>query len=317
MYRGRFAPSPTGSLHLGSLLAALGSWLRARSRHGTWLVRIEDIDPPREVPGAARDILETLAAFGMVSDEPVLYQSRRIEHYQTAFEKLLAMDSVFACLCSRRELEGSPHPAHCPTGARDTTRAPAWRLRVPDTTIGFHDAIQGTFHQNLAHDVGAFVIRRVEGYFAYQLAVVVDDAAQDITEVVRGVDLLDSTPRQIWLQRLLDLPTPAYVHLPLVHDASGRKLSKQDRDRPIERGDPLPALRTALAALGYPPAWLHAAGGVDSLLRRAIDDFELTRIPRHLATTVSGTELCNIRKTSRDDGLAGDHDKRIDPSKGE
>ena len=274
-YRGRFAPSPTGPLHFGSLVAAVGSWLRARAQGGAWVVRMEDIDPPREVPGAAADILATLAAFGMESDEPVLYQSRREGAYRSAFERLRG--EVFPCWCSRADLDahGGLHRGTCVAPAAPD-RNPAWRLRVPDVTVAFDDVALGAQRQNLREQAGDFVVLRADGWFAYQLAVVVDDAYQGITEVVRGADLLDSTPRQIHLQRLLGLPTPAYLHLPLVIDSEGRKLSKQDRARPVDRGDPVPALRAALAFLGCE---IHGvAARVDSLLAAAAPRLD----PHHL-----------------------------------
>ena len=211
---------------------------------------MEDLDPPREVPGAAADILETLAAFGMESDEPVIFQSRREATYSAAFERLQTMDCVFPCWCSRVDLEpfGGIHRGTC-IAAPDPARAPAWRLRVPDNTIRFDDLGFGAQIQNLLESVGDFVIRRVEGWYAYQLAAVVDDAEQGITEVVRGADLLDSTPRQIHLQRLLGLPATEYLHLPLALDADDRKLSKQDRARPVDRDYPVPVLRAALEFL--------------------------------------------------------------------
>ena len=250
-YRGRFAPSPTGPLHFGSLVAAVGSWLRARAQNGVWVVRMEDLDPPREVPGAAADILATLAKFGMQSDEPVLFQSRREAAYDDAFQRLLDAGQVFACNCSRSDLEAQKgfHRDACIAPA-DAARAPAWRLRAPDLTIDFNDLANGPQAQNLHHDIGDFVIKRSEGWYAYQLAVVVDDAFQGITEVVRGADLLDSTPRQIYLQRLLGYATPTYLHMPLVVDASGQKLSKQDRARPVDGDDPVPAMHAALEFLG-------------------------------------------------------------------
>lgn len=280
-YRGRFAPSPTGALHFGSLVAALGSWLRARHQQGRWIVRIEDLDPPREVAGAAQQQLETLAAFGLVSDEPVLWQHDRHDAYAAALQHLIEQNQAFACWCTRSELQRHRGLHHSPcVGAPDARRQPAWRLRVPDETLGFDDVLLGRYEQRLAADVGDFVIRRVEGYFAYQLAVVVDDAAQGITEVVRGADLLDSTPRQILLQRCLGLPTPRYLHLPLALDADGRKLSKQDNALPVQRSDPLPALRRALEFLGQPvQRWRHI-GAVEPLLRTAVDAFDVDAIPR-------------------------------------
>lgn len=280
-YRGRFAPSPSGPLHFGSLVAALGSWLRARAQNGTWLVRMEDLDPAREVPGAAADILDTLAAFGMHSDEPVMFQSRRQSAYRDAFQRLLHANQVFACSCSRGDLEagGGIHRGAC-SAAPEPARACAWRLRAPDLTVGFDDQVLGPQAQDLRADVGDFVIKRVEGWYAYQLAVVVDDAFQDITEIVRGADLLSSTPRQIHLQRLLGYPQPAYLHLPLVLDANGRKLSKQDRARPLDRADPLAALRAALAFLGLRAD--RQATTVGTLLSAAIADFDPALLTRAL-----------------------------------
>jgi len=282
-YRGRFAPSPTGALHFGSLVAAVGSWLAARAAGGTWLVRIEDIDPPREVPGSAQDILATLAAFGLEADEPVVYQSRRAAAYSTAFETLQRQGLVFPCWCSRADLEpaGGVHRGAC-VATPDSSRQPAWRVRVPDVEIVFDDAIAGVQTHALSAD-GDFVVRRVEGWYAYQLAVVVDDAFQGISDVVRGADLLESTPRQIFLQRLLGLPTPRYAHLPLVLDADGRKLSKQDRALPVERAEPLPALRAALAFLGLADAGRDCMDA-SSLLRAAAAHFELGQLRAHAAT---------------------------------
>jgi glutamyl-Q tRNA(Asp) synthetase len=274
-YRGRFAPSPTGPLHPGSLVAALGSWLRARQRGGVWIVRIEDLDPPREVPGAVSDILQTLSAFGLDSDEPVIHQSTRTDFYSAAFERMTP--DVYRCWCSRADLEpfGGIHPATC-IAPPDPLRAPAWRVRVPDEVIGFVDQAMGPQAQNLREEVGDFVVLRTEGWFAYQLAVVVDDAAQQITEIVRGADLLDSTPRQIYLQRLLGYATPDYVHLPIVLGDDGRKLSKQDRAHPVSRDNSVPALRSALEFLGVRTAGV--AGGIDDLLRSGIDQFDPTRL---------------------------------------
>jgi glutamyl-Q tRNA(Asp) synthetase len=278
-YRGRFAPSPTGDLHFGSLLAAFGSWLRARQAGGRWLVRVEDLDPPREVAGAARRQLDTLAAFGFVSDEEVLWQSRRGAIYQVALDRLLQQGLAFHCHCSRTDLAamGGVHRACV---ARVPRSDPAVRLRVPDgSVVGFDDAIRGRVEQDVAHEVGDFVLRRADGYWAYQLAVVVDDAAQRISEIVRGADLLDSTPRQILLQRALGLRTPAYAHLPLVLGADGRKLSKSDAALPVDRADPLPALREAWSRLGQPSTALTGADTVPDLLARAVATFDTKAIP--------------------------------------
>jgi glutamyl-Q tRNA(Asp) synthetase len=277
MYRGRFAPSPTGRLHFGSLIAALGSWLFARAANGRWIVRMEDIDREREVPGAATDILTTLSAFGLESDEPVVFQSARTSFYQAALDRLAAAGHAYRCWCSRGDLEpyGGIHPAACV--ARETARPPAWRVRVHDETHAFIDALQGTTMQNLAREVGDFVIWRADAGCAYQLAVVVDDAAQGITDIVRGADLLDSTPRQMWLQRLLGLPHPRYAHLPLALDADGRKLSKHAAALPVNARDPLPALCTALRFLGQMPVAGHDP---HALLAHAVRAFDAHAIPR-------------------------------------
>lgn len=278
-YRGRFAPSPTGQLHFGSLVAALASWLCARHAGGRWLLRMEDIDPPREVPGSARDILTALPAFGLVADEPVVFQSRRIEAYDAAFEQLREAGHVFPCWCSRADLAatgGMHRDGHC-VASPDSSRQPAWRLRSPDLEIAFDDALQGPQRQNLREIAGDFVIRRVEGFYAYQLACVVDDAWQRVTQVVRGNDLLDSTPRQIWLQRCLRLPTPDYLHLPLAVDGQGRKLSKSEQARPIDPRDPMPALRRALRFLDLPGN--AAAKHPEFLLAHALEHFDPTFLP--------------------------------------
>ena len=278
-YRGRFAPSPTGQLHFGSLVAALGSWLCARHAGGQWLLRMEDIDPPREVPGAAAAMLTALPRFGLLADAPVLWQSQRIAAYEAAFERLRATNQVFPCWCSRSELvatDGMHRDGRC-VAAADPARAPAWRLRTPDVTLSFDDALQGPQRQNLRDSAGDFVVRRVEGFYSYQLACVVDDAHQGITEVVRGSDLLESTPRQIWLQRLLGLPTPSYRHLPLVLDAQGHKLSKSTQALPVDPADPLPALRQALAFLQQPA--VPAALSVQDLLTHALAHFKPALLP--------------------------------------
>lgn len=283
-YRGRFAPSPTGPLHLGSLTAALGSWLFARRNHGDWLLRIEDIDPPREISGAAAQQIENLAAFGMSSDEPVLWQSRRSDVYAAALERLLDDGLAFACLCSRSELAGTDG-IHRQCVASDASREaadrqPAARLRVGDGPIGFYDAIQGRYEQFAGRDFGDVVLRRADGLWAYQLAVVVDDDAQGITEVLRGADLLDSTPRQILLQEALGFPTPAYAHLPLVVDATGHKLGKSSDAPAVDPADPLPVLRVALTMLGQDPRIIAGASNAEAALQRILEHFDFAAIPR-------------------------------------
>ncbi|HYL23003.1 MAG TPA: tRNA glutamyl-Q(34) synthetase GluQRS [Burkholderiales bacterium] len=257
MYTGRFAPSPTGPLHLGSLIAAAASWLDARAAGGRWLVRIEDLDRPRCLPGAADAILRALDRLGLHWDGEVLYQSQRLEHYRAALDTLAPR--TYWCGCTRREIADSSlglasdgahiYPGTCRGG---TAHKRALRVQTSSQTLAFVDRLQGRCEQVLARDIGDFVLYRADGLFAYQLAVVVDDAAQGVTDVVRGADLLDSTPRQIYLQQLLALPTPRYLHVPVALDAAGEKLSKQTAAAPIE-ADPRP-LRRALAFLGQPEA---------------------------------------------------------------
>jgi glutamyl-Q tRNA(Asp) synthetase len=249
---GRFAPSPTGPLHFGSLVAALASYLDARAVGGKWLVRIEDVDEPRTVPGAADCILRCLEAYGMQWDETVVYQSHRKPLYQQALEAL--GDRVFPCGCSR--VTGI-YPGTCRNGLPLGKLARAWRLRVPgDVTIRFEDRIRGPQSDALAVTTGDFVLRRADGLFAYQLAVVVDDAEQRITDVVRGEDLLDSTGRQILLQELLGYGRPRYAHIPVVRDpATGDKLSKQTLAPPVDPAGDEATFRKALAFLGIHGDW--------------------------------------------------------------
>lgn len=278
-YRGRFAPSPSGPLHAGSMLAALGSWLLARQAGGEWLVRIEDIDPPREIPGAAQLQLDALAAFGLHHDGIVEYQSRRSHLYQAALGRLLADGSAFECHCSRSEL-AAVGGIHRRCVARGPRQAPAIRLRVPDgCTIGFDDAVHGHVAQRVDREVGDFVLRRSDGLWAYQLAVVVDDADQGITHVVRGADLLDSTPRQRLLQRALGLPTPRHAHLPLLLGADGRKLSKSEAALPVSTADPLATLRLLWHCLGQAPLPVGQTRTLAEFLRAAIAGFRQDRIP--------------------------------------
>ena len=278
-YCGRFAPSPTGPLHPGSLLAALGSWLLARHAGGRWLVRVEDVDPPRTVPGAVNGQLAALAAFGLCSDGPIVHQSARGALYQAALDRLLREGKAFVCHCSRSELaaQGGIHH-HCV--ARAARAQPAVRLRVPPgSVVGFDDGLQGRVVQDVHAEVGDFVLRRADGYWAYQLAVVVDDGAQHVTDVVRGADLLDSTPRQILLQRALGLPTPRYLHLPLLLGPDGRKLSKSEAALPIDPAAPLPALRRAWAQLGQDPAIGAGIEDVTHWLQQAAAGFDPARLP--------------------------------------
>lgn len=262
-YTGRFAPSPTGPLHAGSLVAALASYLDARAHQGRWLIRIEDIDEARTVAGAAEDIIDTLAAFGMHSDGEIVWQSRRKSLYEAAFAAL--GDHVYPCACSRKEIADSRvalagdgaaiYPGTCRHGLAPGRAPRAWRLRVPAADdpaaqISFDDRWQGTVSENLASAVGDFVLRRADGFWAYQMAVVVDDADQQVTDVVRGADLLESTARQIYLQRRLGVPTPRYLHVPVVANERGEKLSKQTGAVALDCSDPVGELQRAAARLG-------------------------------------------------------------------
>jgi glutamyl-Q tRNA(Asp) synthetase len=259
-YRGRFAPSPTGPLHFGSLVAAVASWLDARANHGEWLVRIEDVDETRTVPGAAETILQQLAAFGLAHDGEIAWQSRRKDLYEAALARLREQKLVYRCRCSRKEIadsalvgiEGAVYPGTCRALALDATIAGADRLLVEGGDITFVDRVQGRITQDVARDVGDFVLKRRDGLHAYQLAVVVDDADQEITDVVRGADLLQSTARQILLQRQLGFVTPRYLHVPVATNAGGEKLSKQTLAPAVDPREAGAHLAATLAFLGQP-----------------------------------------------------------------
>ncbi len=285
-YVGRFAPSPTGPLHFGSAVAALASWLDARAARGRWLVRIEDLDAPRVQPGAAGLILRTLERLGLAWDGPVLYQSLRTPLYQTALERL--RPHLYWCGCSRREIADSSlglaadgaqiYPGTCRNGLAPGKTARALRVRTRAERIAFHDRLQGAQSQVLAREVGDFVLYRADGQFAYQLAVVVDDADQGVTDVVRGADLLDSTARQIHLQRLLGLPTPRYLHVPMALNRRNEKLSKQTGAKPVDEDAPERVIREALAFLGQP-----ATCDLDE----AVAAWDVGRIPRRKASVLA------------------------------
>lgn len=273
MYLGRFAPSPTGPLHAGSLVAALASWLDARAHQGQWLVRMEDVDTPRCLPGAGDTVLSQLRACGLFFDGSVVWQSQRGDAYQNALDQLVQQGWAYPCGCSRKAVEdaqaasghararhsASVYPGTCRHGLRGKP-ARAWRLDVQRvisdlklaTPITWHDRWLGAQTQDVAQEVGDFVLKRADGLWAYQLAVVVDDAAQGVTHVVRGADLTDNTARQTLLQRALALPTPAYMHTPLVLGDNGEKLSKQNAAQALDLGDPLSALNAAAQVLGLP-----------------------------------------------------------------
>jgi glutamyl-Q tRNA(Asp) synthetase len=288
-YRGRFAPSPTGPLHFGSLVTAVGSYLDARACGGEWLLRIEDLDAPRTVPAAVDGIFRTLEGFGFEWDGEVVFQSRRLDLYHAALVRLQLAGQVYPCSCSRREIAASAarrsvdggllYPGTCRAGVRAGAAARAWRLRVPDREIVFCDRIQGEARQNLARQVGDFVLLRADGQYAYQLAVVVDDAAQGINAIVRGVDLLDSTARQLWLQQCLGFPAPSHAHLPVAINPTGEKLSKQTRAPAVDPTQGPALLSRALRFLGQP-----VPGEAEKMARAdfwhwAIDLWRLSRVP--------------------------------------
>jgi glutamyl-Q tRNA(Asp) synthetase len=284
-YRGRFAPSPTGPLHFGSLIAAMASYCDARAVDGEWLVRIEDVDEPRSREPAAGAILATLERYGFEWDGEVVRQSARIALYEAALARLIARGEAYPCGCSRRELElcatgpggERVYPGTCRNGVALGREARAWRLLVTDEPVGFRDRLQGWLEQGLEREIGDFIVKRADGVFAYQLAVVVDDAAQGITHVVRGADLLASTPRQIRLQRALGFPTPTYLHHPVVILASGEKLSKQTGAAALP-ADPLPSLRLAWSFLGQqePPA---APGSAPEFWDWALRNWTTAKLP--------------------------------------
>jgi len=289
--RGRFAPSPSGPLHFGSLVAAVGSFLDARARSSAWLLRIDDLDRQRTVPGAADAIQRTLDALGMHWDGSVLHQSTRDEAYRAALDRLKTRGLVYPCACSRREIadsavagiDGPVYPGTCRKGLLPGRSARAERVLTTGDPVGFEDAVQGCITHNIGRQIGDFVLKRADGQHAYQLAVVVDDAEQGITDVVRGADLLDSTPRQIHLQRLLGYTQPRYAHLPVAVNVVGEKLSKQTLARSIDTASPVPLLNTALEFLGQPAVEDCAPDDTAAFWPRAIAGWQIGHVPRQRA----------------------------------
>ena len=278
-YIGRFAPSPTGPLHAGSMLAAMASYADARHHGGKWLVRIEDIDAPRAVKGAAQQQLHTLAQFGMTSDVPVVYQQKRHALYQQALDQLSADEQCFPCACTRKQLPANrPYPGTCRSGLPTGTAGRAIRLKTNTERISFQDRVLGPQSESLAETCGDFVIRRADALFAYQLVVVVDDALQQVTHIVRGADLLESTARQIWLQSCLGYKTPQYAHIPLLLDESGHKLSKQNKALPVTPENPLATLGQLWNLLGQPE--IHARS-VAHFWRQAAEKWSIQAVPKH------------------------------------
>ena len=307
-YIGRFAPSPTGRLHIGSLLTAVATYLDARQHDGTWLVRMEDLDPPREMAGAASDILHTLEAFALCWDGEVMFQHQRHDAYQAALEALQAADEVYPCYCSRKDIaalnpvqgvDGWVYPKICAAPLQPAEQAyrphrddktPAWRVRVPDAVYGFDDAIVGHYQQNLAQEVGDFVLKRADGWWAYQLAVVVDDAEQGMSHVVRGQDLLVSTPRQLYLQQLLGLPQPHYAHLPLLTNALGQKWSKQTQAPALDVNHRVALLNQVLDILGLPKRPAHEMTCAE-LLAWAVPLWAIEKVPSQAHMVDSNADI--------------------------
>lgn len=282
-YRGRFAPSPSGPLHFGSLVAALGSYLDAKHQNGSWLVRMEDLDTPRTVPGAADGILRTLECLGLHWDEEVIFQSRRTAAYEAAWHRLNSINAVYSCACTRKEIADSAmhgpgsrnmdelvYPGTCRNGIPAGRESRSWRVRTTNKTVEFSDMLQGNITQNIENESGDFVVKRADGLFAYQLAVVVDDAFQGVNHIVRGADLIASTPRQILLQQLLGLPTPHYMHLPVAVNAQGEKLSKQTLAEPVNCSNPAELVMRALNFLQQNPPVELSAYDVNAILNWAV-----------------------------------------------
>ena len=301
LYRGRFAPSPTGPLHFGSLIAAVGSFLEARTRGGEWLLRMEDVDRPREVAGAADHILRTLEMLGLQWDGEVLYQSQRTEAYRHALEELRRAGAVYPCACSRREIsklaeqgpDGAVYPGTCRNGVASGREPKAWRVRV-ERPVRYRDRLQGLYYIDLGRRSGDFVVLRADGIFAYQLAVVVDDAEQQINSIVRGTDLLGSTGRQIHLQRLLGLPTPDYLHLPVAVDARGRKLSKQTHALAVDAAAGAAVLVPVLRFLGHEPPAELSSGPLAELWAWALAHWQVSQVPAVRALPASGNPATGL-----------------------
>ncbi|MDX1914586.1 MAG: tRNA glutamyl-Q(34) synthetase GluQRS [Methylophilus sp.] len=288
-YVGRFAPSPTGPLHFGSLVAAVASYCDAKANQGQWLIRIEDLDKPREMAGASQNILSTLEAFGFAWDGSIIYQSQRTQAYEEAFFRLQEMDKIYGCICSRKEIadsavrtgiEGAIYPKTCLQHPPIASKNMAYRVMTENRSLSFVDHVQGVIHQNLAQDIGDFVLKRADGIFAYQLAVVVDDAYQNITHIVRGSDLLNSTTRQLYLQQLLGLKTPCYAHIPIVVNEQGEKLSKQTLAEAIESGQANQQLYLALKFLGQNPPLEIKKATLSDLWQWAVTNWRIANVPQ-------------------------------------
>lgn len=283
-YRGRFAPSPTGPLHLGSLLTAVGSYLQAKHNNGLWLVRMEDIDPPREMPGAADNILRTLEHYGLHWDEEVCYQSKRHSFYHDALQQLQQQKLTYPCNCSRKSIQengaeagkiGFVYPGICRNKDHSTEKNCTTRINVFDNKIQFDDLLQGPLSQNLTTDIGDIVLQRTDGLYAYHIAVIVDDYLQEITEIVRGFDLLNCTPIQIYLQQCLNYKPPNYAHLPIIVNSKNEKLSKRTGASSIEKEAPAPTLLLILKLLKQNPPKELADANRDEILSWAIKHWDI------------------------------------------
>lgn len=282
IYKGRFAPSPTGPVHFGTLIAAVGSYLQAKKNNGEWLIRMEDVDTTRKVEGSDKEILETLEAFGFEWDGEIIYQSGQNEHYENALQQLISRSLVFPCTCTRKQLtcsNNSTYPGTCRNRPFPDEGEHALRLLAKDINIKFSDIVMGKQSQNIAQQCGDFVIKRRDGLFAYQLAVVVDDAVQNITEIVRGSDLLDSTPRQIYIQQLLGYQTPAYCHLPLAVDSNGDKISKSEGAARVDVNNKEKLMCRVLEFLGQSPPLDLADSDVDDIWKWSIDNWNVDKVP--------------------------------------
>lgn len=286
-YRGRFAPSPSGPLHFGSLITALGSYLDAKAQGGEWWLRIDDLDPPRVAPGATDAILRALEAYGLEWNGAVQYQRQRGVAYAAALAELQRLGVVYACACSRREIAdssmgrpGAPiYPGTCRAGLAPGKIARALRVDTRNAQVSIADRLQGKVMRDLEREAGDFIVQRADGLFAYQLAAVVDDAELGVTDIVRGADLLDSTLRQAYLQRLLGLPLPRYLHLPVAVNALGEKLSKQTLAPPLDTAHPQPALVRALRFLNHAPPQTLQGAKTREILAWAIENWSIARIP--------------------------------------
>lgn len=286
-YIGRYAPSPTGPLHFGSLVAAVASYLDARAHDGCWLLRMEDLDKPREMPGAADDILRTLEGYGFEWDGEVIYQSQRHYVYQAELDKLIRDGQVYSCNCSRREvadiahagIEGPVYPGFCRDGLSRERDTVAWRYKIDVSHLIFKDEVQGQIDHAMQRDIGDFVLKRADGQFAYQLAVVVDDADQGITHVVRGADLLNSTSRQLLLQYSLKLVSPVYAHIPVVTNENGEKLSKQTQAEALQIDDAPQMLVRAFRYLGLQPPEELNTSPLSAIWRWGIEHWQIARVP--------------------------------------